>query len=104
MKIVLALASLAVLGACSNAPQSAPADWGYRPGQHAPSVISEFEFEQLTAQVTDFKAQRATLSNIVRASSDSSVRAQHLRSIDDLNGRIQMLEYRLRAAGRPTPG
>ena len=53
MKNAIALASLAMLGACANTPHSAPADWGYRPDQPAPRIISENEFEQLTAQVSD---------------------------------------------------
>jgi hypothetical protein len=107
---MIALASLALFGACASSPsgpgggtQLAPAAWGYKPGETAPSVISESEFEQLTEQVLNYKAQRNTLRGIVRTSNDPAVRAQHLRSIDDINGKLQMLEYRLRAANRPVP-
>lgn len=103
MKTASALACLALVAGCADAPRQGPANWGYQPGQQAPSVISETEFEQLTSQVIDFRNQRNTLAGIVRTTQDANVRSQHLRSIDDLNGKIQMLEYRLRAAGRPLP-
>jgi hypothetical protein len=117
--LALAIGSLATLSGCSDIPyqgggpqvapaqvapaQIAPARWGYKPGERAPSVISEYEFDQLTEQVTNLKAQRATLVRGVRASPPSAARDEYVRSIESLNESIQMLEYRLRSAGRPVP-
>jgi hypothetical protein len=112
------LASLLALTACSNVSQSAPGDWGYEsgrqgpaprnwggyePGQRAPTVISEVEAQTLGEQVVDLKAQRATLANNLPRVTDPATRARFARNIDELNAHLQLLEYRLRAAGRPVP-
>jgi len=103
MKIALSLATLALLGACASVPQSGPAQWGYKPGETGPTVISEAEFETLTQQITDLQNQRATQRNAVRVTADPAGRAQLLRSIEGLDDKIRMIEHRLRTANRPVP-
>jgi hypothetical protein len=115
MKLAFALASLAVLAACSDVPLSAPAHgrpppvqasrdhWGYQPGQQAPSIISDAEAASLTDEVINQKAMRSTLANNLPRVTDPATRAQHIRIINEIDARLQPLEYRLRAAGRPVP-
>lgn len=102
MKTTLAAASLATLAACS-APSSGPAAWGYRPGESAPAVISESEFNSLTEQLTDLRNQRAELQRVASRTADPLRRAEHVRGIEKLDSMIAPIEYRLRAAGRPLP-
>lgn len=104
MKTALALSCLALVAGCASTPRSGPAEWGYKPGQSAPSVISDSEFEQTTGQIHELMAQRSGYTTALRTAPDADTRARYLRNIDDLNGRIRMLEYRLRAANRPVPG
>lgn len=112
MKNLTLLASIATLSACvspgprvdpSAPPPQGPAQYGYKPGESAPTVISETEFEQLTAQLTDLYNQRATLGQLWRGTADSAQRARHAADIDRLNRMIAPLEYRMRAASRPLP-
>lgn len=105
MKNQVAMALLAaLLGACANSPpQSAPPQWGYQPGQQAPSVISEAEAETLTAQVAEIKAHRKQARDSLFSVTDPAARAQRQQLIDKLTVQLQPLEYRLRAAGRPVP-
>ncbi len=104
MKKTLVLASMAALvGACSSVPPSGPQEWGYKPGEQAPRLISEAEAETLTAQVAEIKAKRREIADGMRTVSDPAVRAQRLRTIEEFTQQLQPLEYRLRAAGRPVP-
>src|SRR3954467_2819508 len=103
MKTALSLATLVLLAACQTTVPSGLADYSYKPGERGPATISEMEYEQLTGQVVDFRAQRSTLLEIVRTSPDPATRARHQAGIEDLTGKIQYVEYRLRSAGRPLP-
>lgn len=117
MKLALAIAGLAVLAACADVPtdrhypgpglgwgqQQGPRSWGYERGQAAPALISEIEAQQLTDEVTQLKAQRGALASNLPRVTDPARRREQMRAIDDINGRLEMLEYRLRAAGRPVP-
>jgi hypothetical protein len=101
MKHLLNLVCVATLAACAT--QSGPGGWGYEPGQGAPSVISESEATQYTEDVISLRAQRDSLRTNLPNVRDPATRANHIRSIDTLSENIRMLEYRLRAAGRPLP-
>ncbi len=98
----LALLCLPVLlAACQSTNLQGPPQDGYRPGQQAPSIISEYEFEQLREQLISARSQRQTLVTNLPRVTDPATRSEHIRSIGMLEERIRMLEYRLRAAGRP---
>lgn len=99
---VLALVALVALSACTTT-QGPPVGGGYKPGESAPSGISDSEAETLTAQYVDLKNQRTTLVNALATTSDPATRTRFTQSIDILNRHMQPLEYRLRAAGRPVP-
>lgn len=101
--IALALLTALVAACASSPPQSAPPQWGYQPGQQAPSVISEVEAETLTAQVAELKALRKQAHDSLFSVTDPGVRAQRQQQIQKLTEQLQPLEYRLRAAGRPVP-
>ncbi|MBC5764986.1 hypothetical protein [Ramlibacter albus] len=114
MKNLAVLASIATLSACVSTgprvqsggappPPQGPAEYGYKPGESAPTIISEHEFEQLTMQLTDLYNQRATLGQLWRGTADSAQRARYASDIDRLNRMIAPLEYRMRAANRPLP-
>lgn len=103
LAIPASLSLVALLGGCAGPQQSAPANWGYQPGQQAPRLISEAEAETLTTQVGDLKAQRRQARNNLVSSGDAARRAQWQAEINNLTERLQPLEYRLRAAGRPVP-
>lgn len=80
-----------------------PAEYGYKPGESAPSVMSEYEFEQTTQTLADLYNQRATLGQLWRAATDPAQRARFASDIDRLNRMIAPYEYRMRAANRPLP-
>jgi hypothetical protein len=80
-----------------------PARYGYKPGESAPPVISESEFNQVTESLTDLYNQRATLARLLRTSPDAGARARYAGDIERINGLVAPMEYRLRAAGRPLP-
>ena len=100
---LLAPAALLMAGCASQPQQNAPANWGYQPGQQAPSVISEAEAETLTSQVAEMKAKRKEIRDGMYAVTDPNVLRQRQGIIDAINQQLQPLEYRLRAAGRPVP-
>jgi len=100
MKALLALASAGcLLAACTT---SGPAAYGYKPGEAAPGVISESEFASLTLSLTDLRHQRLTLSRLAANPSEPR-RLEYLRQVAEMDRTIGLLEYRLRAAGRPLP-
>jgi len=66
-------------------------------------VISEPEAASLTEQYISLKGQRSTLQNALPTTTDPGKRAQFIDSIGLLTRNMQLLEYRLRSAGRPVP-
>jgi hypothetical protein len=113
MKTLTVLASMAVLSACvSTGPRvqsgampqpQGPVEYGYKPGESAPTVISEYDFDQLTLQLTDLYSQRTTVGQLWRSTPDPTQRMRFAGDIDRLNRLIAPLEYRMRAANRPVP-
>lgn len=112
MKYIFSLAGLAVLTACADVPQSQfaggdyrppPANWSYRAGPPVTGIVPLVDAEVVTEEVVSLRAQRATLLNNLPFVRDPAKRAEHLRTIGELNYRAEMLEYRLRAAGLPVP-
>ncbi|MBX3657357.1 MAG: hypothetical protein KIS62_05675 [Ramlibacter sp.] len=101
MRHALTAIVLAALAACAT--DSGPPQWGYKPGESAPQVISEAEAETLTTQYRDFKLKREEISNAMAATRDPGARARYAQIIDDLSRSMEPLAYRLRSAGRPLP-
>lgn len=103
MRHALALIALAALAGCASTTQQGPAEYGYKPGEAAPAVISEVEAETLTTQYREFKLKRDEIASAMAGTSDPNSRAGYAKIIDDLSRSMQPLEYRLRSAGRPVP-
>jgi hypothetical protein len=108
--VALWLVPVVLLSACAvtdfgrgGPPAQGPPQYGYKPGESAPAVISETEFKQLTESLTDLYNQRATLARLVRTSPDAAARARYAGDIERMNASIAPMEYRMRAAGRPLP-
>lgn len=108
--IALLLVPAVLLSACAVTdfgrgapPVQGPPQYGYKPGESAPTVISESEFDQITQSLTDLYNQRATLARLVRTSPDAAARARYAGDIERMNASIAPMEYRMRAAGRPLP-
>ncbi|MDP3136030.1 MAG: hypothetical protein Q8N17_06810 [Burkholderiaceae bacterium] len=115
MKNALILTCVAMLAGCAGPDAyrggyggpggyGSPGGWGMRSEQAPPpSVISETEAEQLTNQITDFRAKREEMRLDQMRQPDPYVRAQRQQTIDQLTQAIIPLERRLMAAGRPLP-
>ena len=108
-KLLPLLLPAVLLAACASGdyyggrPPQGPPQYGYKPGESAPTVISEVEFNQLTEGLTDLYNQRHTLAGLMRTTPDPMARNRYAADIDGLNARIAPMEYRLRAANRPLP-
>jgi hypothetical protein len=102
----LALASLPLLTGCASlggwipwgtgAPQS-----GMPSGPVDKASLSDTEYRRLAGELAQLRDQQAHFAATLPRVQDPAIRIGHVRSINSLADRIQSLESRLRAAGRP---
>ena len=96
----LALATLPLLTGCGSLGALLPRGDA---GTHAASkAMPEHEYRRTAGELAQLRDQQAHFSTTLLRVQDPSTRVHHVRQINSLAERIQQLESRLRAAGRPT--
>ena len=96
----LALASLPLLTGCGSLGALLPSGEGTARTANAP--LPEHEYRRVAGELAQLRDQQAHFSTHLLRAQDPATRLHHVRHINSLAERIQLLESRLRAAGRPT--
>jgi hypothetical protein len=97
----LALASLTLLTGCASLGGLLPFGRGPNPAATA-APMPEHEYQRTVAELAQLRDQQTHFATTLSRVQDPAIRVHHVRNINTLAERIQLLELRLRAAGRPT--
>jgi hypothetical protein len=96
----LALASLPLLTGCASLDGWLPWSAG-SPQASATAPVPDAEYRRMAGELAQLRDQQAHFAATLPRVQDPATRILHVRNINSLADRIQSLESRLRAAGRP---